>query len=73
VEDESYIIGLLRKKNNELTAEVKRLREELTQHERDHGNYQSYEKRAECEWGPTHPGALWCMCGDHRPDPLGHL
>lgn len=47
VEDESYFIGLLRKKNNELTAEVKRLREELTQHERDHGNYQSYEKRAE--------------------------
>ena len=48
VEDESYYIGLLRKKNNDLTAEVKRLRDELTRHERDHGNYQSYEKRAEC-------------------------
>lgn len=47
VEDESYYIGLLRKKNNDLTAEVKRLRDELTRHERDHGNYQSYEKRAE--------------------------
>lgn len=47
VEDESYYIGLLRKKNNELGAEIKRLKDELASHERDHGNYQSYEKRAE--------------------------
>lgn len=47
VQDESYHVGLLRGKIQELTAEIARLKQEVKTLERDQSSYQSYEKRAE--------------------------
>eukprot|EP00040_Diaphanoeca_grandis_P029386 m.172143 g.172143 ORF g.172143 m.172143 type:complete len:593 (-) comp31670_c0_seq2:393-2171(-) len=47
VEDESFYVGELRKKSSMLTKEIARLQKEVQSHQTDHGNYQSYEKRAE--------------------------
>ena len=46
IQDESYFVGALREKNNELQAEITNLRNEVKKLERDHDQYQSYEKRA---------------------------
>lgn len=46
IQDESYFVGALRQKNNELQAEITNLRNEVKKLERDHDQYQSYEKRA---------------------------
>lgn len=47
VEDESFYVGELRKKTSLLVKEITSLRKEIQTHQSDHGNYQSYEKRAE--------------------------
>jgi len=47
IQDESYFVGALRQKNNELGAEITTLRAEIKTKERDQNSYQSYEKRAE--------------------------
>jgi len=47
IQDESYFVGSLRQKNNELLAEITTLRAEIKTKERDQNSYQSYEKKAE--------------------------
>lgn len=47
VQDESYFVGALRQKNNELTAEISSIRGKVKTLQRDQDSYQSYEKRAE--------------------------
>lgn len=46
IQDESYFVGALRRKNSELQAEITNIRGEITKLTRDHDQYQSYEKRA---------------------------
>jgi len=46
IQDESYFVGALRRKNSELQAEISNIRAEIKKLSRDHDQYQSYEKRA---------------------------
>ncbi|XP_074788658.1 intraflagellar transport protein 74 homolog [Athene noctua] len=45
--DKTYYLGLLRSKTNELTAEIKKLQEEVEMYKQEKSVYLSYEKRAE--------------------------
>lgn len=47
VQDESFYLGALRTKSQELSAEIGRLRAEVGTKEKEHSQYLTYEKRAE--------------------------
>ncbi|KAK2157503.1 hypothetical protein LSH36_190g05020 [Paralvinella palmiformis] len=47
IQDKSYFLGLLRRKMNELTDEISRLRKEVKDAREDQSSYVTYEKRAE--------------------------
>lgn len=47
VQDETYYLGVIRAKNNELTAEIARLKKEVESLNEENSRFLSYEKRAE--------------------------